>query len=354
MLQNLRAINFRCWTEFNIELPSVGGLFIGANAQGKTSILEAVCILLRLHSPRTNKMRSVVKMGENEFGAVGTAWNITRKVRYNTNLALEVDNQKCDNSNEYLAHGGLVVWMGNEDLELVRGSGDVRRRYLDFVGSQFSISYRRHLSRYKRALKTKNILLKESQIDEAQISAYEEIMIESGQAIAESRQEMIGLLTSIAASFHASISEKNEFLSVNYQPAGSLDMRCSIEQARDKERRLRQSAIGPHRDEMQFLLNGLTAVEFASEGQQRTLALSLKLAQGELLEKYCEKTPVYLLDDIFGELDTMRRNALIRNLPSHAQKLITTTNIDWIDNTNQFMTMKTHKIIEGKIKEVLL
>jgi len=98
------------------------------------------------------------------------------------------------------------------------------------------------------------------------------------------------------------------------------------------ERRQRQTLAGPHRDEVRILLNGMTASEYASEGQQRTIALALKLGQGELLRQLANKYPVYLLDDVFGELDPLRRNALIGYLPDDAQKLITTTTLDWLDD----------------------
>lgn len=345
MVKSLRAVNFRCWAELAIEMPETGGIFVGQNAQGKTSILEAVCILTRLHSPRTHKMNSMVQVDQPGFGVAGEVAEMQRKVRYSRDgMIYYVDDEPRSSSTEYLADGALVVWMGNEDLELIRGSGEIRRRYLDFMGSQWDLSYRRHASRYRRAVKMKNALLKERLVDEKQISAYEEIMVESGEFIATVRQQMIAELQVLAALEQRAVSRTKEHLQLSYLPAGSLTMRQSLQQAFERERRTRQSVVGPHRDDLLLQLNGLGAAEYASEGQQRTLALALKLAQGKLLEQRSGRLPLYLLDDIFGELDRSRRNALMQALPQAAQKWITTTTLDWLEEDAAFQQLQQFQV----------
>lgn len=350
MVKSLRAVNFRCWTELAIEMPETGGIFVGQNAQGKTSILEAVCILTRLHSPRTHKMNSMVQVDQPGFGVAGEVAEMLRKVRYSREgMMYHVDDEPRSSSTEYLADGALVVWMGNEDLELIRGSGEIRRRYLDFMGSQWDVSYRRHASRYRRAVKMKNALLKERLVDEKQISAYEEIMVESGEFMATVRQLMIEELQVLAALEQRAVSRTMEQLQLSYLPAGSLTMRQSLQQAFERERRTRQSVVGPHRDDLLLQLNGLGAAEYASEGQQRTLALALKLAQGKLLEQRSGRLPLYLLDDIFGELDRSRRNALMQALPQAAQKWITTTTLDWLEEDAAFQQLRCFLVRDNKV-----
>jgi DNA replication and repair protein RecF len=356
MVKTLRAIHFRCWKELSIEMPDSGAIFVGQNAQGKTSILEAVCVLLRLQSPRTHKLGTMVQSGERGFGIAGEAWEEQRKVRYDADgLICEVDQEARDTSAAYLRDGGLVVWMGNEDLELVRGSGEVRRRYLDFMGVQWEPEYRRHWSRYRRALKAKNTLLKERIPDDKHIAAYEEIMIESGDALAHARASMVVGLQQWAAESHQAVSigdaahPSKESISLEYRPAGSLTMRAALAQAYERERRTRQSVAGPHRDDLVLLLNGMPASDYASEGQQRTLALALKLAQGKLLEQRGGKMPLYLLDDIFGELDRTRRNALMKALPAHAQKWITTTSLDWLSEDSSYQALHQFQVAGGRI-----
>lgn len=331
MVRTLRMVDFRCWDALALEMPECGGIFVGRNAQGKTSILEAVCVLLRLQSPRTHKLSAMIRFSQPGFGVAGEAWDMNRKVRYGKEgLRCEVDDQTRDSSGAYLHDGGLVVWMGNEDLELVRGAGETRRRYLDFMGMQWHPEYRHHWSRYRRALKMKNVLLKERHIDERQLTSVEELMIAHGDPLAALRAEMIGLLEVWCQQSHQSVSGGRESVTLRYQCVGADNLREALAQAREREWRVRQSVIGPHRDDLVLQLNGLSAAEFASEGQQRTLALALKLAQGALLQHERDRIPVYLLDDIFGELDAGRRNALMQALPRRAQKWITTTSVDWL------------------------
>jgi len=327
-------MDFRCFASLDLEVPAAGAILTGDNAQGKTSILEALCVLVRLHSPRTHRMTSLGRIGGKGFGIAGDPWGSERQVRHSREgLALKVDEETLPSQTRYLEDGGLLVWMGNEDLELVRGPGEGRRRYLDFLGAQIDPAYRRSWSRYRRALRAKNLLLKESRPRDAEIRSYEEILIEHGTVLMEARARLIAELAPLAAEAQRVVSGKDEPLTMNYLPASGADLRESILQARERETRLRQSVVGPHRDELDLRIHGMPAAEFASEGQQRTLALALKLAQGTLLERRGGKLPIYLMDDIFGELDPGRRNALMNHLPPLAQKWITTTHLDWLQET---------------------
>ena len=327
-------MDFRCFGALDLEVPAAGAILIGDNAQGKTSILEALCVLIRLHSPRTHRMGTLARIGSGGFGIAGDPWGCERQVRHSREgLFLKADDETRTSKNEYLEDGGLVVWMGNEDLELIRGPGEGRRRYLDFIGAQIDASYRRSWSRYRRALRAKNVLLKEGRPRDAEILSYEEILVEHGTVLMQARARLVEELMPLAAEAQRIVSGKDEPLTLQYLPASGPDLRESILQAREREIRLRQAVVGPHRDELALRLHGMPAADFASEGQQRTLALALKLAQGRLLESRGGKAPVYLMDDIFGELDPGRRNALMGHLPPLAQKWITTTHLDWLRET---------------------
>jgi len=334
MLRSLRAVDFRCYPELALEVPPGGALITGANAQGKTSILEAVCLLVRLHSPRSSRMAHLARLGgSGGFGLAGEAWDDGRRVRWQPRrpLQLEVGGERRATQGDYLGDGGLLVWMGNEDLELVRGRGESRRRYLDFLGAQLEPGYRRALARYRRALKAKNLLLKDGRPREEEIASYEGILIESGGLLGESRQRLVEWLQPAAAAAQREIAGVEEPLQLDYDRSGGEDLARAIEQAHERERRQRQALVGPHRDELRLVVNGLPAGDFASEGQQRTLALALKLAQGRVLEARGGRQPLWLIDDVFGELDPARRNALLRALPEGAQKWITTTHLGWLE-----------------------
>ncbi len=344
-------MDFRCFPSLDFEVPAGGAILTGDNAQGKTSILEALCVLVRLHSPRTHRMTALGRFGSKEFGIAGDPWGSERQVRHSREgLVLKANDELLPSQSRYLEDGGLVVWMGNEDLELVRGPGEGRRRYLDFLGAQIDPAYRRSWSRYRRALRAKNLLLKEVRPRDAEILSYEEILIEHGTVLMETRARLIAELAPLAAEAQRAVSGKDEPLTLNYLPASGPDLRESILQAREREIRLRQAVVGPHRDELDLRIHGMPAAEFASEGQQRTLALALKLAQGTLLERRGGKLPIYLMDDIFGELDPGRRNALMNHLPPLAQKWITTTHLDWLEETQSLGDIGRLRVSDGKVE----
>lgn len=345
MLSSLRLQNFRCFSALDIEAGKDGAILTGDNAQGKTSILEAICILVRLHSPRTHRMASLARFGSQGFGVAGDPWGSARKILHTPDsLALMVEGEPQPSRSAYLQDGGRIVWMGNEDLELVRGPGETRRRYLDFICSQIEPGYLRALARYRRALQAKNLLLKSARPRDAELVSYEHLLVEHGTHITATRARVIDRLAPLAAEAQQTIGSSNESLTLHYLPASGPDLRESILQARERETRTRQAVVGPHRDDLSLRLRGMPASEFASEGQQRTLAISLKLAQGRLLESLATTPPIYLIDDIFGELDPTRRDALLAHLPAKAQKWITTTHPGWLRDSPSLASLTRYTI----------
>jgi len=353
MVGALRAVDFRCFSALSVEVPEAGALLTGQNAQGKTSVLEAVCLLVRLHSPRSHRMATMARVaGAGGFGVAGEAWGMERRMKWEPRrpVGYQVDGEDRSSQGAYLADGGLLVWMGNEDVDLVRGGGEGRRRYLDFIGSQVDMNYRRALHRYRRALKAKNFLLKEGTLREAEIQSYEGVMIESAAIIQPLRERLMAELSPAAAAFQTQIANREEFLELEYHPAGGGHLPEALEQARDRERRQRRSLVGPHRDEVLIKVNGLDASDFASEGQQRTVALALKLAQGKVLAQARGEQPIWLIDDVFGELDVARRNALMEALPAQAQKWITTTHLDWLDASSSLGDLSRFTVTSGTVE----
>ena len=295
------------------------------------SILEAICVQVRLQSPRAKTMRPLVRFESAGLGIAGDCWERDLAVRFSRGSAsLQIDGEELPTQNTFLSQSGLIVWMGNEDVDLIRGSGGGRRRYLDFICSQLDLGYRRALSRYRRALKSRNLLLKDRDPRTAVLNAYAEILIEHGDYICATRGRVVQLLEPLANAAQKGVSGMDEQLTVAYISGSDGGMREALTTTAESERRQRQTLAGPHRDDLKLAINGMPAADFASEGQQRTIALALKLAQGEALKAEAGKTPVYLLDDIFGELDPARRNALMDYLPAGAQKFITTTTVDWM------------------------
>jgi len=354
MLRSLRAVDFRCFPSLGIEVPESGAVFTGSNAQGKTSVLEAVCVLVRLHSPRTAKMQTLVKVdGGGGFGIAGEAWGMQRRIDWRPRQSVRhlVDGEERASQGDYLADGGLLVWMGNDDLELVRGSGEARRRYLDFMGCQVEPDYRRALARYRRALKAKNLLLKDGERRREEIASYESVMIPAAAELRRVRSLLGASLASLVATEQGRIAGREEQVDAVYQIAGGADLAAALDEAREREFRQRRSLVGPHRDELELRINGLAANAFASEGQQRTLALALKLAQGEILRNQAGREPLWLIDDVFGELDPARRNALMHALPGQAQKWITTTCLAWLREAPEFADLARFHVDAGRLTQ---
>ncbi len=331
-LTSLRLRDFRCYESLACELPEGLTLFTGDNAQGKTSILEAVCLLLRLQSPRTQSPRELIRLGASGFGVAGAYGE--HELRHMLNAegrTLSLDGTACKRSADYLASSSLVVWLGNGDMELVSGAAEARRRYLDFLGGQLYPAYREALRSCEKALRARNALLRRYATPPwSQVDPWTEVLVEHARTLSAYRADLVAQLAPLVAAAHAAVGGSGEVLSMSYQPGSDADLRAQLAALREEETRRRLTCAGPQRDEVTLLLGGLPAGKFASEGQQRTIALACKLAQPPLLRAHRGVEPLILIDDIFGELDVARRNALLAALPSDAQMLVTTTHADWI------------------------
>ena len=329
MLTRLKVRHFRCFAAREEEFAPGLNLIVGPNARGKTSLLEAACILLRLQSPRVTRLAHIIQHEKRGFvvdGYFGPRHLQFYFSRERKKLALDEVEQKS--AHEYLEIA-RVVYFSNSDIELVRGSGEGRRRFLDFFAAQRDATYRRALRDYERALRSRNLLLKSPAPRWREIAAFDEPLLAAGQRVAEARAKLLRELQPEADAAHHAISGAREKLRIEYARSGGDDFAEALAAARKEDARLRQTSIGPHRDDVIFTLNGQPS-DLASEGQQRTLVLALKLGAARLLAQHFETPPVLLLDDIFGELDLNRRSALLATLPPDAQKLITTTHLDWL------------------------
>lgn len=166
MLSRLKLIDFRCYGSFSWQIPQQGAVILGNNAQGKTSLLEAVCFLLRLQSPRTARPGPLAAHGRQSFGIRGELPGQIRRILWTPDAPdLQVNGEPRRDQRSYLADSYPVVWMGNDDLSLVRAGADARRKYMDFLGTQWHPGYRTALFSYRRALKTRNHLLKHKSRD---------------------------------------------------------------------------------------------------------------------------------------------------------------------------------------------
>ncbi len=352
MLRTLKLSHFRCFESLRLEFETGVSAFIGANAQGKTSILEAVCVLLRLQSPRSSSLNDLIKFEQTGFGLAGT-WEdheLSLVNEQRRRRKLYHHGEEISKSRDYLALSGLVVWMGNDDLQLVTGGGSGRRRYLDFLASQLQVGYGTTLRAYDHALRSRNQLLKDGQrLDWAAIDAYTKVLVEHGNRLTNDRQTLVERLNPHIHRAQQTISGTNETLTIVHLLGSGEDLAATMDANRERDARRGQTNAGPHRDDLQILINGRPASKFASEGQQRTIALALKLAQIEILRESRGITPVLLIDDVFGELDPSRRQALTKALPEDGQKLITTTSLEWLPDHKDLKPV-VYRVENGTVK----
>lgn len=349
MLTDIKLRHFRCFDSLACEFAPGMNVFVGPNAQGKTSLLEAVCVLLRLQSPRINLLGHAIQHEQRGFSLDGHGAGRHLQFYFSRERKkLLLDAVPQSSAQQYLEIA-RVVYFSNPDIEIVRGAADQRRKFLDFVAAQTDGAYRKNLRTYERALRSRNYLLKAPRPNWREIDAFNGPLIEAGAALDEARARLIAALQPHAEAAHTAISGAAERLDLEYLRGSTSDFTAALEKARGEDARLRQTSVGPHRDDLALFLNDRDS-EFASEGQQRSIVLALKLAQARLLEAHTGQPPLLLLDDIFGELDPTRRNALLQNLPSGAQQLVTTTHLDWMDeragNPAQILRFSDRKLFQ--------
>lgn len=352
-LTRLNLRGFRCFETLEYEPGPALSFITGPNARGKTSILEAACMLFRLRSPRTLNNGEMVRFGGDAFALEGLVAAGNGQTRLSLactppTRVLKLDGVLQSGTADYLSQG-RIVWFGSEDLLLVNGPGERRRKLLDSAGLQLggkgdAATYGRDLKGYERALRSRNLLLREGK-PRNQIEAYDIPLSEAGDRLIATRRCLVDSLAPLAASACASIS--GEKLELSYVPGADRPMRGALEASRGEEVRLRQTRVGPQRDDVIILLDGIPAGSFASEGQRRTVALALKLAVAALLTRENGSAPLLLLDDIFGELDTKRRDALLAGMPAGSQALVSTADLGGIAIPSGSLH---HRLEEGALR----
>jgi DNA replication and repair protein RecF len=332
MLRNLSIRDFRCFARFELEFDPEITCIVGANALGKTSLLEAVVVLTRLQSPRTNSLAPVIRTGAKGLVVDGMVDDRHMQFYYSPKrrkLALDSVEQK--DAYEYLQVARLVFF-ANTDIDLVRGTGEERRRFLDFLGGQFFRDYRSIFRSYDKALRSRNAYLKMTPARPREVAAYTKPLIDFGQQLTELRGSLVGRLEPKTIEAFKLIGELGEEFGLEYQAGSTADFGAALAASAEEEVRLRTTLVGPHRDDLLLQLSRQSAAIYASEGQQRTIAIALKVGHARLLESEFGRSPLLLLDDVFGELDIGRRNRLFANLPTGGQRIITTTSLAWLND----------------------
>ena len=341
-LAHLRLRDFRNYARLDVDFAPGFHLLLGDNAQGKTNILEAIYLIATLRSFRGVGGAQMVRHGQKGYfvggKVVGQGEHDTKMYWSSRERSLSLDAQPVRKLTDYLGVLRTVVFC-TEDLQLVKGVARARRRFLDLLVSQTYPAYLPLLQRYTRALRSRNALLKHPGSDAAALEGFSHELVKAGEEIIRLRRELAPKFSPLARLAYRRISSDAEELRLDYQPSVKQDFAVELAQSRHREAAFRSTLVGPHRDDLQLLLNERSAAQFGSEGQKRTLAIALKLAQAEYLTGLHGSAPVLLIDDIMGELDAKRRTGFLplleRTEQSRGQVFMTATAESWPQETGR-------------------
>jgi DNA replication and repair protein RecF len=335
-LAHIRLRDFRNYARLDADFAPAFHLLLGDNAQGKTNLLEAVYLLATLRSFRGVGGAQMVRHGRQGYfvgaSVVGQGEHDLKMYWSAQARKLSLDGQPVRRLTDYLGVLRVVIFC-TEDLQLVKGPGRNRRRFMDLLLSQTHPAYLPMLQRYTRVLRARNALLKPRAVDEAALASYTVELVELGNELTRLRRQLTPRLSPLARLAYRRISQDAEELRLEYLPSIKQDFAVELAQIRDRERIYRTTMIGPHRDDVQLLLNEQLAAQFGSEGQKRTLAIALKMAQAEYLSGLHGAPPILLIDDVMGELDVKRRSGFLplleRSHRASGQVFMTCTAENW-------------------------
>lgn len=335
-LAHLRLRDFRNYARMDADFAPGFHLFLGDNAQGKTNILEAVYLLATLRSFRGVGGAQMVKHGQKGYfvgaSVVSRASHEIKMYWSPAERKLSLDSQPARKLNEYLGTLRAVVFC-TEDLQLVKGTARLRRRFMDLLLTQTHPAYLPLLQRYAAAVRSRNALLKQPRPDEAALEGFTRQVVEAGQPLMKYRRELLPQILPLARGAYARVSGNAEDLTLEYQSSVREDFAVELARNHAREKIFRSTIIGPHRDELLLQLDGKSAAKFASEGQKRSIAIALKMTQAEYLSAVHGAPPVLLIDDIMGELDAKRRAALMpllsQSRSARGQVFMTCTEENW-------------------------
>lgn len=358
-LKSLNLQAFRNYTAQTVNFTAPKTILVGNNAQGKSNLLESVALLSTLKSQRATSDRELVQNDAAMGHIRGSLERITGEIELEIRLrrsgrrTVFVDRQACRRQLDFL---GLlnVVEFSSLDLDLVRGSPDDRRRWLDGLVIQLEPLYAHLLKDYSQILRHRNALLKQRRSgpqrgDEAMRSVLDFQLATAGARVMRRRWRALQRLAPLAQTWHREISGQTERLSVDYAPQvqdvqdfndAEAVRQGFLQQLRDRhlaEQHQGTTLTGPHRDEVMLSINDTPARRYGSQGQQRTLVLALKLSELQLIEAVVGEPPVLLLDDVLAELDLQRQNQLLETIEDRFQTLISTTHLgafdaQWLDS----------------------
>ncbi|MEW4411764.1 DNA replication/repair protein RecF [Clostridium sp. AN503] len=356
IIESIELKNYRNYDELHMEFSPGTNILYGNNAQGKTNILEAVYVCCTTKSHRGSKDREMIHFHQDES-------HIKLNIRKN-DVPYRIDMHLKKNKAKGVAINGIpirkaselfgivnVVFFSPEDLNLIKNGPAERRKFIDLELCQLNKLYVHSLVSYNRILMQRNKLLKDLFFHpeyEETLDVWDMQLVQYGREIIRYREEFIGQLNEIIKEIHWQLSGEKENLRIIYDPnSSSQELEQDIKRSRPQDLKQKTTLVGPHRDDIGFFIDDIDIRRFGSQGQQRTAALSLKLAEIELVKKLVRDYPILLLDDVLSELDGERQNHLLSAI-NHIQTMITCTGLEDFVN-NRFQIDKLFRVVDGTV-----
>ncbi len=358
-IKSVQLKNFRNYESLELTFDQGTNILFGDNAQGKTNVLEATYVCGTTKSHRGSKDKEMISFGEDE--------SHIRMVVQKEHISYRVDMHLKKNKAKGIAINGVpikkarelfgivnFVFFSPEDLNIIKNGPGERRRFLDMELCQLDKIYLTDLANYNRTVNQRNKLLKDLTFHPElrdTMEIWDRQLVQNGSKIIEKRRRFIEDLNGLIQKIHANLTGEQEHLQLFYEPDVSLEQfEERLRQQSTRDLQMKTTTVGPHRDDMCVTINDIDIRRYGSQGQQRTAALSLKLAEIYLVEKLIKDTPILLLDDVLSELDRNRQNYLLDSIHD-IQTLITCTGLDDFIN-HQFQINKVFKVIKGNVYQV--
>lgn len=364
-IHSLELKNYRNYEYLNMNFDSGTTILYGDNAQGKTNILEAIYVSATTKSHRGSKDKDIIQFEQDEshIRTQVVKSDITRRIdmhlRKNKTKGIAIDGLPIRKSGELFGVAN-VIFFSPEDLSIIKDGPAERRRFLDLELCQLDRMYLYHYTNYNKVLNQRNNLLKQIYFQPKlaeTLDVWNQQLVQYGTEIIRSRKAFIKQLNDILKDIHGKLTGGKELLKIQYEASvDESNYEALLIQKQDMDMKYQSTQVGPHRDDMSFYINDIEVRRFGSQGQQRTAALSLKLAEIEIVKQLIHDTPILLLDDVMSELDESRRDYLLHSIHD-IQTIITCTGYDDFIKERMkinrvYKVVKGHVYPEGEVKDL--
>ena len=371
VIKTLNIQNFRNYTSLHLELDDKINIVYGENGQGKTNLLESIYLLGFTTSHRSFTSDNLIKSGEEKAIIKG---KLIKEIPYELEIDLtrtkkmvKIDDKVVSKQADYIEKMNVIIF-SSEDLDLIKGSPGERRKYFNLELSQLSINYYSALSDFNKLLKIRNEYLKELNLNMNVDLNYFHILtyylVNKSIFIYQMRNKFVEKLNKICPPIFEEIAGIKKF-NIKYIPSVELEnfdkenIKKTLEDAYnnhlEKEIKLKTTLYGPHRDDFTFNIENNNLREFGSQGQQKMAVIALKLSEIEVFKNFKQTNPIILLDDVFSDLDNTKKNNLLKHINKDMQVIITTTDLDSIDekllSKAKLIHIKNGKIVKKEVEK---